>query len=403
MLSKNEDVPTPAPDHCHALPDLTLTRTMGSPYIVSLSAVAWEFPLVGRTRMLTEAWQRQEQPAIFVQVPSYRTALERLTRRFSGAERRLVLRPWPTYPSLLWNALGDATLLRSIRSRSEELRRQLERLVAFHESVALVVTPVWVPWLDALPFRAVVYDCIDDLSVHIPRASLARRYRRWEAELIERAAGAVVSATELDRRLRSRRPDLLVRVIRNGVDAERFERQACEISRPADLPERGRPIVGFVGALFDWVDRNLIVAVARELPDFDFVFVGPSPRGRRDLPKGANLHFLGPRPYSRVPSYLNAFDVCWVPFKRDSVAHVANPVKIYEYLALGKPVVTTPIADLESFEGLVTTAASAAEVAEELRSAAAAGGDAERRRAFARANSWEARAAQYASFLEAIT
>jgi glycosyltransferase involved in cell wall biosynthesis len=99
---------------------------------------------------------------------------------------------------------------------------------------------------------------------------------------------------------------------------------------------------------------------------------------------------------------MSAFDVCWIPFRRNFVAEVANPVKIYEYLAAGKPVVTTVVADLESFQGLVTTAEGAAAMVEKLCSAAHGEGGVEGRKAFARANSWEARAEQYVSFLEEI-
>src|SRR3990172_7342213 len=134
---------------------------MGDLHIVSLSAVTWDFPLVGRTRMLTEAWRRSHQPTTFVQVPSFRSAIERLQRRPGRSGGPDILRPWPTYPYWCWGRLASSRLVNAIHRSGRELRRQLERYLRLEESVALVVSPIWTRWLDRLPFRAVVYDCID--------------------------------------------------------------------------------------------------------------------------------------------------------------------------------------------------------------------------------------------------
>ena len=90
---------------------------------------------------------------------------------------------------------------------------------------------------------------------------------------------------------------------------------------------RGRPIVGFVGALYEWVDWTLIAEVVRAVPDCDFVFVGPQHgRGSTGVLRGLdNAMLLGARPYDRVPGYLQAFDVCWVPFDQSRVSRAANP------------------------------------------------------------------------------
>ena len=291
---------------------------------------------------------------------------------------------------------------RAIRRRASGLRRQLDRLVAVSEATAVVISPVWTPWLDSLPFKHIVYDCIDDVAVHVPHARLAPLYEKWEAELVQRAGGVVVTAATLAEALRQRRAGLPIATIRNGVDVERFETGARLSPRPRDVPAGGRPIVGFVGALYEWIDWELIARVVRALPEYDFVFVGPHDgRSSVDVLVGVeNATFLGARPYDRVPAYVQAFDVGWVPFDRSRVSRAANPVKIYEYLSLGKPVVSTPVADTDCFDGLVRVGRSADEIAEHLRAALAEGGDrAGERVRFARANSWAARAADYVSFV----
>ena len=215
-------------------------------HLVSLSAVTWDFPLIGRTRMLTEAWQRLGTPTTFVQVPYLRTALQRILPGRRELEPVPVIRPWPTYPRRVWPLIGTDRLHASIARRARALRRQLEAMVHLDGAVAVVVSPVWTPWLDELRFGRVVYDCIDEVSVHVPRAELAPLYERWESELIGRATGAVATAQRLEQTLHARRADLPTAVIRNGVDAERFTRLAESTPRPSDLPDGRRPIVGFV-------------------------------------------------------------------------------------------------------------------------------------------------------------
>lgn len=374
-------------------------------HLVSLSAVTWGFALRGRTRMLTEAWLRLRQPTTFVQVPSYRTALQRLAAAFRSAEQAPVVRPWPTYPCRWWIAAGEARLRRAIRPRAAELRRQLDGSIDFSHAVAIVVSPVWTPWLEALPFKHVIYDCIDDVAVHVPRSALAPLYQKWEDELVQRVSAAVVTARPLLEALRTRRPDLRIATIRNGVDAERFQSAARSSPRPPDLPTGARPVVGFVGALYEWIDWELIAEVAGALPECDFVFVGPHDRrGRAHLPTGpGNVTYLGPRPYHQVPAYVQAFDVCWVPFDQSRVSRAANPVKVYEYLSLGKPVVSTPVADTESFGGHILVGRRPDEIAALLRAALGERDHhAGERMRFAQANSWDVRAAEYLSFIASL-
>jgi len=374
--------------------------------IVSLAAVTWDFRLVGRTRMLTEAWLRAGQATLFVQVPSLRSGVQRLLGQLRRPDNAPVLRPWPVLPARWWKSLGTDRLRQLIRRRAPALRRQLQRCLDWDRAAGVVVSPVWTPWLGELPFRCVVYDCIDELAVHITRPELADLYRDWEDELISRASGAVATAQVLADGLRRRRPDLPTTVIRNGVDVERFQRLASASPRPADVPRSGRPIVGFVGALYDWIDWELIRRTAQRLADVDFVFVGPhdrrgNPRVIASLP---NVHLLGARPYTQVPAYVDAFTVGWVPFTQDAIGAAANPVKIYEYLALGKPVVTTPVADTESFGDLVTVARTADEMTGRLRAAISEGtARAAQRVAFARDNSWDRRAQDYTTFLRSLS
>ncbi len=389
-----------------AAPGLAASGAGKAPFtIVSLAAVTWGFGLVGRTRMLTEAWLRMGQPTLFVQVPSLRTALERVRSWTAPRSDAPVVRPWPAYPASWWSRLGRPRVERAMRARARALRRELSRRFSWDEAVALVIAPLWTPWLDELPFRHVVYDCIDELAVHVGRPELASWYEAWEEQLLRRASGATVTATRLGEALRARRRDLPIGLVRNGVDVDWFQRAANDSPRPADVPRSGRPVVGFVGAIYEWVDTALIRETAQRLPEFEFVFVGPH-HGRSAIATLAalpNVRLLGARPYAQVPAYVQAFDVCWVPFRQNAVAQAANPVKVYEYLALGKPVACTPVADTDSFEGCVAVARGVEEMTARLRDAAAApGANVASRVNFARRNSWASRARDCARFLAAL-
>ncbi len=373
--------------------------------IASLTAVTWDFPLIGRTRMLTSAWHAMERQALFVEPPhSYRSLLSHLLKR--KRQESFVERPWPTrYPARWWPRMNQRRLNQMMRDRANDLRRMLERRCSLAEMAAIVVSPMWAPWLDAIPFGCVVYDCIDDLSVHAPQGEVLRLYQTWETELIDRCHGAVVTAERLGGRIAARRATLPIATIRNGVDVDAFIASAGG-PRPRDLPAgaaAGRPIIGFVGALYEWIDFELIRAAAAQLPECDFVFVGPNnqPSDVESLSRLANVRLLGARPYTDVPAYISAFDICWVPFALGDIAAAANPVKIYEYLALGKPVVTTPVADVASFGALVRTRQKHDDVISVLRACLMAlpAADRDERVAFARGNSWSVRAEAYAAFL----
>ena len=362
------------------------------PHLVWLSAVTWDFPLVGRTRMLVEALRDLGHPTTFVQIPSYRTGVQRLLGGIGKHADPGVVRPWPILqPVSRWDRLPERDLRAAMEGRARRLRRQLEHEIDVDNAIALVVSPIWTPWLETLGIRTVVYDCIDDVEVMTPTAGLRALYLRWERELVERSS-MVLCASEVLRRRTTAAGHRNAVLLRNGIDTNTF-RMAAAGARPADLPPVGaRPLVGFVGALYEWVDSELIGEVAMRCPEIDFVLVGPEgPDYER--PDAPNVLHLGPRPYAEVPAYMQAFDVCWLPFREGDVARAADPIKLYEYLALGRPVVTSDVVDPQAFDGLIVSGSGADALAARIREALEDDpADSARRRAFADRNTWQIRA-----------
>ena len=158
----------------------------------------------------------------------------------------------------------------------------------------------------------------------------------------------------------------------HGVDYERFASAHENASTPSDLENVQRPVVGFFGAIDDHTfDADFALAVARQLPELTFVFVGHATSDVEELAALPNVRLLGQRPYEQIPEYGKCFDVTIMPWLRNRWIAACNPVKLKEYLALGKPVVSTPFAQLELYGDLVRVADTPETFAEEIRAALA--------------------------------
>jgi len=159
-------------------------------------------------------------------------------------------------------------------------------------------------------------------------------------------------------------------LFRAGVSLEVFD-NGSETGVPEELRDVDGPLVGYVGALHEWVDMNLLHAVATAMPEVAFVFVGPIVRDVAKLRELQNVRFLGQRSHGELPKYVQAFDVCVIPYVRDAYTETTYPAKLNEYLALGKPVVATPLPELEDynreFGGVLRLAGDAAAFVAALR------------------------------------
>ena len=238
-----------------------------------------------------------------------------------------------------------------------------------------------------------VYDWIDDLSVFpYDPALLAGNHARG---LAEATVVASVARRLHEEALRSRKDAIL---LPNGVEYERF---AAPAAPPRDdellrFLTPGAPVAGYYGALAEWFDYELLDAVAAARPDWRFVLIGPqydkSLPGQPMLKRG-NVRWLGPRDYVTLPGYLGLFDVATIPFRINAITQATSPLKLYEYFAGGKAVVTTPMMECQAYPE-VRIAATAAEFAGALDAGREQGRDPDFRahlRALGRENSWSAR------------
>jgi glycosyltransferase involved in cell wall biosynthesis len=192
-------------------------------------------------------------------------------------------------------------------------------------------------------------------------------------------------------------------LVGHGVDVDLFRGAAANPEMPADMAEIRRPIVGFFGDISDKTsDFTLLEFTARKLPDVSFVLVGPIGANVAGLRRCPNVHLLGPRPYRQIPHYGAAFDVAMMPWNQNRWIEFCNPIKLKEYLALGKPVVTTYYPEIEPYKDVVYVARSYEEFVAGIQ-AAREEDDSEqvrRRQEKVRDKTWDSKVSQIRDFIE---
>lgn len=240
-----------------------------------------------------------------------------------------------------------------------------------------------------------IYDVLDDLAVTAAGGN-AEAARQAHRQLLQGAGMVLATAGRLLEEAKAVRPDALL--VPNACDPAHFAPDAGR-KVPAELAEivaAGRPIAGYYGALASWFDYDLLDAVAAKLPGWEFVLLGPDYDGTAArLPKRPNVRWLGLKDYAALPAYLQAFTVATIPFVINDVTRATSPVKLFEYLAGDKPVVTTPMDEAYQYEAVTVADGpeAFAQALEAARAQAASPRAVATRRRETEANTWDARAA----------
>jgi glycosyltransferase involved in cell wall biosynthesis len=261
-------------------------------------------------------------------------------------------------------------------------------------------------WLvDTLEPSAIVYHCVDDIAAQ--KGVAAAPFREAEAHFAARADLVLASAPALAERMRTLNERVFYAP--NVADTDRFA-TALEVG-PTDpaIAALPGPRIVFTGAVVATkLDLELLAGVARARPDWSIALVGPVGAGdpRTDisaLERLPNVHLLGARPYVALPEVLRGADVALVPYAINDLTRSVFPMKVYEYLAAGLPVVTTALPALAEITGVVVAADAPATVAAVERALAEDGPAARRARSAAvRENSWDARLEEIGSHLSSL-
>lgn len=252
---------------------------------------------------------------------------------------------------------------------ADEMQRALlsnfMRAQRIEKYVRWYYTPMALGFTSQLDALATVYDCMDELSgfLHAPR-ELAEREQQLFAETDVVFTGGM-SLYESKRKQHAN-----VHAFPSSIDVAHFASVAQVAEDPADQRAIAHPRAGFFGVLDERFDAALVREVAALRPEMQFIFIGPIVKiDPATLPSGPNVHYLGGKSYNELPQYLAGWDVAMLPFALNESTRFISPTKTPEYLAAGKPVVSTPIHDVVSGygkPGLVAIASTPLEFAEAL-------------------------------------
>ena len=217
----------------------------------------------------------------------------------------------------------------------------------------VIIWATWTPhkiFFEYFPKARLIYDYIDELNVFY---GFSPSMEEDHQALLQRADWVLTTSTSLLEKVKAFRPDALL--VPNGVYLEDFK-HSHPPSPPKDLMEileRGKPILGYYGALAEWLDYELINYVVLNCPLYNVVLIGPDYDGsKKNLLNSKNLFCLGSKMYEELKNYLYYFDVAFIPFKISEVTNSTSPLKLFEFMAGGKPIVTTDVKECRKYRSV---------------------------------------------------
>lgn len=307
----------------------------------------------------------------------------------------------PGTTSGTYNALTSIAPGRALIERTAEgyLRGMLKKLGVERDPVVLASNIYCPAALSRLRKKLVAYDFNDSPFQFSATPPWAREY--WPRTIQQ--ADLVFVVSEYYRRQLSQEISRPLIPLGNGVETRLFE---ADRAVPADLDALPRPRIGYVGLLSHFLDFDLLEALRRNRRGGTVVLLGPGTPATdaavADFARRDGVAVLGARPYDDVPAYMQGLDVGVIPFRAsDPFVQGINPNKVYQYLAAGLPVVTTPVLDLPESPPDLLFATTTEDVARAITVALDAPADRARRRALARPHDWDALAARMVSEIEA--
>lgn len=244
--------------------------------------------------------------------------------------------------------------------------RELIREQGIEDFVAWYYTPMMLSWSEHLEPRAVLYDCMDELSAF---KNAPQELHTREAELFGLADLVFTGGRSLYEVKREQHD--AVYCFPSSIDVKHFAQAMDATGEPSDQTGIARPRIGFFGVIDERTDIGLLAEIADMRPDWQFVMLGPVVKiEEADLPRRSNIHYLGGKSYDELPGYIAGWDVAMMPFAMNDSTRFISPTKTPEYLAAGRPVVSTPIRDVVrpyGEAGLVRIAETAEEFVNAIR------------------------------------
>lgn len=293
---------------------------------------------------------------------------------------------------------GESLAVRTMsRLALTEVSAAIDRL-RFNDPLLWIAGPNGRRLIGGINERVVLYDCADDLERLGASPDLLK-----EESLTIQQSDLVITVSDALKKGRDGF-GVPVAVVANGVDPEHFIAATRPGPTPPSLAGLPRPLLGYYGNIYPRMDWELVGSVAARLPEWTIVFVGAVAALPDFIRALRNVRFIGNVPFEDLPSYYRAFDVCWVPHRVNELTVRQNSLKVYEYLAAGRPTVVTPVPLAPDVREVVSVAGDADSVVAAITRERAAddGTRTEARLRVARANAWDARFAEISAAIRGV-
>jgi glycosyltransferase involved in cell wall biosynthesis len=283
------------------------------------------------------------------------------------------------------------------------MARGIKRQLTPNEKVVLwVAGPTGADIIGLVDASIIVYDCYDAFGTFAWEVPHVGYINRLEERLL--AGSDIILTTSVGLKEKAGQDDPRVHLIRNACDFEHFA-ERCDPPpgfRPViDLKRLGKPLIGYMGDIAEWLDKDLVRWLAKTRPDWNFVFFGSKKVDVSALASLPNVHFPGRVPYDDLPCYIHHFDCLWIPFVLNDLTREVNPVKMYEYLATGIPIVSAAMPEVVRHEDVISIGRSNEDFLDKMEQLLHEEdhGRKSKRQEVARANSWADRIEKVAEII----
>ena len=306
------------------------SRATEKPDLVCFSHLRWDFVFQRPQHLLTRC--ARDRRVFFIEEPIYGNGSMRLDVREADGGVYVVV---PQLPDGLRSEIA-------INAVMKEMTRQLFSEHSIDEYVFWYYTPMALKFTDHFNPIASIYDCMDELSAFKGADSQLPSFEKQLFRCVDLVFTGGQSLYEAKRNQHG-----AVHAFPSSIDASHFRKARIAVQDPEDQSSIPHPRLGFFGVIDERFDSELLSQVAEKRPDWHFVMIGPIVKiDPASLPQHPNIHYLGPKKYNELPDYLAHWDIALLLFARNESTRFISPTKTPEYLAAGKPVISTSIRDV---------------------------------------------------------
>ena len=298
--------------------------------LICFSHLRWDFVFQRPQHLLTRC--AKQRRVFFIEEPVYGNGSMRLDVREAEGGVYVVV---PQLPDGLRSEIA-------INAVMKEMTRQLLIDHDVSEYVFWYYTPMALTFTDQFNPIATIYDCMDELSAFKGAHSLLPQLEKK----LFRCADLVFTGGQSLYEVKCKQHHS-VYAFPSSIDASHFGKARTTVADPDDQAHIPHPRLGFFGVIDERFDAELLDQVAAKRPDWNFVMIGPVVKiNPASLPQRSNIYYLGPKKYDELPQYLAGWDIALLLFARNESTRFISPTKTPEYLAAGKPVISTSITDV---------------------------------------------------------